>query len=120
MKALDMRLAGKEAKTLEDGMEMVEVVAKALDLANPKWKISDYGDGMPWAHTEFVLGPDYGDSLKVSVSYGGVVKVQGEPFTPDGLCRTNVFLDRIAISMIHHLKAIGHRMAERKARHAEA
>ena len=116
MKALDMRLAGKEAKTLKEGMEMVEVVAEALDFAKPEWKVSDYGDGIPWAHTKFVVGPDYGDSLQVSVSYGGVVKVEGEPFTPDELRRVNVFLDCVAVSMAHYLRAIKRRMEECKVR----
>lgn len=88
-------LPDRESRTLDDARELAEAVIKQLGYSVPTWRKSE-SSVTPWEYADIDVGGR--SALIVGVSSGGVVAVNGDPFTP-GDRQTNVFLDRVVRSV---------------------
>ena len=91
--------SGAEAKTMADGLELTGVVLARLGLQAQAWENSINTES-PWKYTNVPLG-SLDATLRVGVSNGGVVSVDGDPFTP-GDREMNVRLPAVEMSIRAH------------------
>lgn len=70
---------GHTATTLEDARVIVSIIAKELALNVSAWRVSTTAIS-PWEYTE--LSDQAEHTLSVGISSGGVVSINGDPFTP--------------------------------------
>lgn len=92
--------AGREAKTLAEAKQLADFVLVELGFDRPVWRVFDNPD---WAYAEVNLAKNI--TLPIGVSSGGVVSVDGDPFTPDER-KTNVTLARVINSIESRISAI--------------
>ncbi len=87
---------GREAKNLREAKELAEVAMTRLGLPQPEsWRESK-GSVSPWEYADLDVG-GY-KKLTVGASSGGVVSMDGDPFTP-GDRKMNVTLANVEKSM---------------------
>lgn len=87
---------GREAKNLREGKELAEVAMTRLGLPQPEsWRESQ-GTLSPWEYADLDVG-GY-KKLTVGASAGGVVSIDGDPFTP-GDRKMNVTLANVEKSL---------------------
>lgn len=87
---------GREAKSLLEGKELAEVAMTRLGLPQPEsWRESK-GSVSPWEYADLDVGGS--KKLTVGASSGGVVSLDGDPFTP-GDRKMNVTLANVEKSM---------------------
>ena len=87
---------GREAKSLREGKELAEVAMTRLGLPQPEsWRESK-GSVSPWEYADLDVGGS--KKLTVGASSGGVVSLDGDPFTP-GDRKMNVTLANVEKSM---------------------
>jgi len=83
--------SGREAKTLDEAKELAGVALTKLGVPEPVWKAGTAG----WEYAQYAAKFD---KMVVGASDGGVVSIDGDPFTP-GKRQTNVTLERVMESM---------------------
>ena len=87
---------GREAKSLREGKDLAEVAMTRLGLPQPEsWRESK-GSVSPWEYADLDVGGS--KKLTVGASSGGVVSLDGDPFTP-GDRKMNVTLANVEKSM---------------------
>lgn len=87
--------ADREALTLDDAKELAGVVIEQLGYTVPAWRKSE-SSLTPWEYADVEVGGR--TTLTVGASSGGVVAINGDPFTP-GDRKTNVTRERVVESM---------------------
>lgn len=86
--------ADREALTLDDAKELAGVVIEQLGYTVPAWRKTE-SSLSPWEYVDVEVGGR--DTLLVGASSGGVVAINGDPFTP-GERKTNVIRERVVES----------------------
>lgn len=86
---------GRESTSLAEGKELATLALHRAGLPVPEWRPS-VGSLSPWEYLDIDVG-GY-KPLSVGASAGGVVSIDGDPFTP-GDRKVNVFLDRVELSL---------------------
>lgn len=87
-----------ESKTMEQGLNMVDTILGKHGLQRTGWELCR--SLSPWKYTTVTI--DGSEPLRIGVSAGGVVSVNGDPFTPHAR-DMNVTLDAIEQSIISKL-----------------
>jgi hypothetical protein len=93
--------AGREAKTMEQGLELADLALSRLGLKRQEWTDS-VNLVSPWKYTNVPFGND-DQMLRVGVSSGGVVSVDRDPFTP-GDRQMNVTLANVERSLSERIE----------------
>lgn len=71
---------GRESKTMDDGKELAGLVLARQGLSASEWVPSQSAPN--WSYADVRVGVD--GKVRLGVSDGGVVQVNGDPFTPFG------------------------------------
>ena len=70
-----------EAKTLDQGLALAKEIAKSFDGTFSSWVPSSQEIIGNWQYANLTIGNVF---IRVGVSSGGVVSLDGHPFSPDG------------------------------------
>lgn len=91
-------LAGIAATRMQLGKEMLDVALGELGITQDlRWIESSSLTGNNWEHSDIVIGDV---SIRVGVSTGSVVQINGVPFTPAPVQALNVTPERIKTSIL--------------------
>lgn len=92
--SLKAKMPTAQATTQAEAKALAQQVASEMDATLSDWVQSQAKE---WVRST-MTSPD-GKAIRVSASTGGVVSINGDPFTPDGDRILNITHDAVAVSM---------------------